>query len=283
MRYWTVKVGNKWFVINSFHLILGGILCGGLIFYLFFTLFLSINSNINSAKLLREERKKTRLNAALKKLNEKISIINLKIDSLINIDKKERILWGLPSISEDIRKVGVGGSKVKACKFPVDRTRKRLQELQRKFDFELASFKEIYNEIEKNVKKLPYIPSIWPTYGTVTSAFGPRNGRLHKGIDISNAINIPIKATASGVVSYVAYKKGLGLTIEIDHGFGYKTRYGHLSVALVKQGDFVKRHEVIGKMGVTGRTTGPHLHYEVELNGKTINPLTHIIPGNYTY
>jgi murein DD-endopeptidase MepM/ murein hydrolase activator NlpD len=117
----------------------------------------------------------------------------------------------------------------------------------------------------------------------MTSRFGyrksPFTGRreLHKGLDIASRKGTPILATANGVVTFAGKKGLLGLTIVIDHGHGMKTRYGHNHKLLKKRGDKVKRWEPVALMGSTGRSTGPHTHYEVHLNGIPVNPEKYIL------
>jgi murein DD-endopeptidase MepM/ murein hydrolase activator NlpD len=144
-------------------------------------------------------------------------------------------------------------------------------------------FEELLEQIKKQRNLLAGTPTIRPVDGWVTSRFGyrksPFTGRreLHKGLDISNRKGTPIMATADGVVCF-ADKKGLyGLTMVIDHGHGLKTRYAHLNKLLKKKGENVKRGDVIAQMGSTGRSTGPHLHYEVRLNGVPVNPAKYIL------
>lgn len=127
------------------------------------------------------------------------------------------------------------------------------------------------------------LPSIWPVRGRFTSPFGvrrhPISGRaiMHKGIDISAPQGTPIVAPASGKVVFAKRFSGYGLTIEIEHRPGLRTRYAHCSSILVKVGDQVKRGQIIGKVGATGRTTGSHLHYEVHVRGQVVNPLIYIL------
>ena len=122
-------------------------------------------------------------------------------------------------------------------------------------------------------------PSIWPARGWLTSTMGyrrdPINGGddFHAGLDIAGDKGQPVYATAEGQVVQSGYQGAYGNTILIDHGFGLKTRYGHLQDAKVHSGDHVKRGDIIGHVGATGRATGYHLHYEVLANGKLLNPL----------
>lgn len=122
-------------------------------------------------------------------------------------------------------------------------------------------------------------PSIWPARGWLTSRMGPRvdpiNGGddFHPGLDIAGDKGQPVYATASGVVRSAGFENGYGNLIVLDHGFGLETLYGHLSAFSIKKGEKVQRGDLIGRVGSTGRATGPHLHYEVHANGKLLNPL----------
>jgi len=122
-------------------------------------------------------------------------------------------------------------------------------------------------------------PSLWPVTGWLTSRMGPRQDPVtgeadyHSGLDIAGERGQTVYATAAGVVTHVGYQGAYGKLIVIDHGFGLETRYGHLSEYKVTQGDSVKRGDIIGNVGATGRATGYHLHYEVLANGKLLNPL----------
>ena len=122
-------------------------------------------------------------------------------------------------------------------------------------------------------------PSIWPAHGWLSSSVGrrtdPINGGadFHQGLDISADAGSSVYATADGTVMHSAREGAYGNLITIDHGYGLETRYGHLSKYDVKSGEKVKRGQVIGRVGSTGRATGPHLHYEVRVNGRLLNPL----------
>jgi len=137
-------------------------------------------------------------------------------------------------------------------------------------------------QLEEKSKKLASLPSVWPTRGWLTSRFGPRispftgKRQLHAGIDIATREGTPIVAPARGRVSFVGKRGPLGNTLSIDHGFGVKTTYGHTQKVGVKAGDEVGRGQVIAWVGSSGRSTGPHLHYVVEVGGKARNPLDYI-------
>ena len=123
------------------------------------------------------------------------------------------------------------------------------------------------------------IPSIWPTTGEVSSPYGLRWGGtdFHPGIDIANDMGTPIVATADGVVEYAGWNSGgYGNMVDIDHGNGIMTRYGHASQVVVSTGQQVKRGQLIAYMGSTGFSTGPHVHYEVHVNGQRVNPISYL-------
>jgi murein DD-endopeptidase MepM/ murein hydrolase activator NlpD len=140
-------------------------------------------------------------------------------------------------------------------------------------------------QVELRAKRRLHTPSIWPVKGPITSHYGnradPFNGdaEMHMGLDISAIYNSPIHAPADGVVIFADRKAAYGNLIVVDHGNGLTTRYGHLSHMLVQIGQKVKRSEVIGWVGTTGRTTAPHLHYEVRMNDRPMNPKTYLPRG----
>ena len=121
-------------------------------------------------------------------------------------------------------------------------------------------------------------PTIWPVYGEITSRFGWRYSpidssvELHTGIDIVSPVGTSVRTTGGGVVALAEWHFGYGLTVIIDHGFGFSTLYGHLSEIHVETGQRVSREDIIGLTGLTGLTTGPHLHYEVRINGEALDP-----------
>ena len=128
-----------------------------------------------------------------------------------------------------------------------------------------------------------HTPSIWPIPGWVTSDFGFRTNpftgltQMHEGLDISNRVGTPIVASADGIVSDIGNDRVHGNILVISHGFGLTSRYSHLNKAFVRAGQKVKRGDKIAEVGMTGKTTGPHLHYEVRLNGIPVNPMRYIL------
>jgi hypothetical protein len=142
----------------------------------------------------------------------------------------------------------------------------------------LTSFQEVTFQITKDRNLFRHTPNQWPSLGRITSHFGPRlspfSGQTesHRGVDIAGPLGSPIRATADGVVKLATWAGGYGKILVIDHGYGYFTRYGHNRKILVKRGDPVSRGQTIALMGSTGRSTGPHCHYEVWSRGHSVNP-----------
>lgn len=121
------------------------------------------------------------------------------------------------------------------------------------------------------------LPHAWPTRGWVTSEFGVgRRNHMHEGIDIAGPVGTPIMAPGDGVVTYSGYRAGYGKCVVIDHGYGIATLYGHLSSTYVEEGQRVQRGLQIAAIGNTGRSTGPHLHYEVHVDGVPVNPMLYL-------
>ncbi len=144
------------------------------------------------------------------------------------------------------------------------------------------SLEILLGQLDDKRQRLASMPSIWPSKGWLTSRFGPRvspfTGRRqkHNGIDIAAANGTPIYAPARGRVTFAGRKGPLGNALVLDHGFGVKTVYGHTKEILVATGDTVERGDEIALIGSSGRSTGPHLHYAVEVRGKPRNPLDYI-------
>ncbi len=162
------------------------------------------------------------------------------------------------------------------------RVQTRAQQLAGQVPTRKLSLEDLLQGLEGQTQKLAATPSIWPTNGYVTSGFGnrisPFTGReqFHAGLDIAADFGTIVVAPARGRVVFVGMNGPLGRMVELDHGYGLRTHYGHLSSAFVKQGQTVERGVPIAAVGSTGRSTGPHLHYGVEVNGRTVDPTNYI-------
>jgi murein DD-endopeptidase MepM/ murein hydrolase activator NlpD len=144
------------------------------------------------------------------------------------------------------------------------------------------SLEELLQSLEGKHNRLASSPSVWPAKGWLTSRYGYRispftnRKQFHAGIDIAGTPGTAIVAPARGVIVFAGENGPLGNSVIIDHGFGVRTQYGHNKQLFVKRGEQVERGQKIAALGSTGRSTGPHLHYTVEVNGKTRNPLDYI-------
>jgi murein DD-endopeptidase MepM/ murein hydrolase activator NlpD len=142
---------------------------------------------------------------------------------------------------------------------------------------------ELSEAAEQRSSRWAATPSIWPVRGWVTSGFGPRISPFtekpgwHDGLDIGAAPNAPVQAPAQGRVISTGFDPKLGNIVRLDHGFGIETLYGHLAKALVKEGQRVNRGDIVGLVGSTGLSTGPHLHYMVKVNGQALDPVKYIL------
>lgn len=221
-----------------------------------------------------------------------------KIQTLVVFEDKARLKFGMNTISEDIRQAGVGGlpdiehmltlwredSVIKGA-FDLEQ---RVSALLRQVALQDSTFSRMANHVAMQHDRWAQIPSIWPCRGRITSGFGYRyhpfmGGRyFHEGIDIANAPWTPIFATADGIISFVGYRGNYGTSVKVNHrGSGYITVYAHLIQPAVVEGQVVKRGELVGYLGNSGRSTGPHLHYEVRKFKKFENPMKYILPMDY--
>lgn len=155
--------------------------------------------------------------------------------------------------------------------------------LSKEADVQEHTLQELSVAAEQRSARWAATPSIWPVKGWVTSGFGPRVSPFtekpawHDGLDIGAAANAPVQAPAQGRVTSVGFDPKLGNVVKLDHGFGIETLYGHMAKALVKEGQRVKRGDVVGLVGSSGLATGPHLHYMVKVNGQTFDPTKYIL------
>lgn len=186
---------------------------------------------------------------------------------------------GGPYIQPDVKNVGIALDQVEKelakRKASLEQLRAQLKEQQAQF----ASSGAFGGFGLRMPGVSNTMPSIWPTNGVVSSPYGLRwNGSdFHPGIDIANDMGTPIVATADGVVAEAGWNSGgYGNMVDIDHGNGIMTRYAHASQVVVTAGQYVRRGQLIAYMGSTGFSTGPHVHYEVRINGQAVNPVSYL-------
>ncbi len=232
-----------------------------------------------------------------KLLKERLFTLSFEIDSIMtklklmeSWEDKIRSDKNFKSINKEIREMGVGGLPQVDTTFTYSDglnldyniTLNKIIQLKSKVKFNYQTHEQLYNLVELKDALYKNTPSIYPTYGRISDPFGWRNHPItqertfHYGLDFGNITGTPIYATADGVVRSTGKQKYFGKFIAISHQFGYQTNYAHLHKMYVKKGDEVKRGQIIGEMGNSGRSTGTHLHYEVLRYNKYRNPYKYL-------
>lgn len=253
------------------------------------------SSDLRTAKL---EREKELLLSELTAVQDRIVEIEANLVDIAEKDAEVRVLAGLDPIDPEVLQVGVGGPGSPTLEshplFELDNEAGKqafavsydLNALERRSRLLRASIVEASDSLMAQRDLLEATPSILPTAGRLTSGFS--NARLHpiydktmphEGIDISAPRGTAIMAAARGKVTFAGQRDGYGLMVEIDHGYGYQTLYGHASQLLVRAGQEISRGDVIALVGNTGIATSPHLHYEVRVKNRPVNPMHFVIPG----
>jgi murein DD-endopeptidase MepM/ murein hydrolase activator NlpD len=237
------------------------------------------------------QKEKELLEKRLSEMKPLISDLKFQMNQLMEKEKNIRLVFGLPEVDDAIREVGVGGPEP----FPwrtdpnFNETVGELDKLLRQTKFERENLTQIHDQLLGKRDLLEHTPCVAPTNGYLSRGFGvkldPFTGlrQPHEGLDFAADIGTPVYATAKGTVFFTGWHHGLGKLVIIDHGYGYRTHYGHLNTIRVIKGQEVKRGDVIGGVGNTGYSTGPHLHYEVRYNDKPVNPENYILSENFVF
>jgi murein DD-endopeptidase MepM/ murein hydrolase activator NlpD len=254
--------------------------------------YVIMRQNVKELSRLREETQLQR--SQMHFFSEKIGNLEKKIAGMREFDRRLRLLANLEGSEENTRRFfGVGGPSPEDIRETLllqrneeelmKQMRQDVERLDGEATAEANSLRELESLLQNKRSQLTHTPSIWPTRGWFTSGFGyrisPFTGlrQMHEGIDISNRIGTPIISPADGLVTNIGREWGFGKILVMSHGFGFTTRYGHLNRIEVKIGQKVKRGQKIAEIGNTGRSTGPHLHYEVKLNGVPVNPMKYVL------
>ena len=252
-------------------------------------------SGVEMALLDRENQL---LQSELGQIQAQVAALEGSMGELAAKDSQYRVLAGLDTFDEDVLQAGVGGPGLDAPDadplWEVDpelseetfALRYDLGALERRARLLSESLTEATDSLTAHYDLLERTPSIIPAAGFLSSRFSRsryhpiyHRNLPHEGIDIGANHGTPILAAAKGRVVFAGRRSGFGLMVEIDHGHGYVTRYGHASKLLVKRGQEITRGELIGQVGRTGIATSSNLHYEVRINGKAVNPMNYVISG----
>jgi murein DD-endopeptidase MepM/ murein hydrolase activator NlpD len=248
---------------------LGSLLLVAIVFGTLF--FVSVSRDRRYRATLAEN---ARLKTSAEKMTTRLTDLSRKLDDFEERTRRLAIVAGLPALADNGRG-GTGGALPDAASGVMD-----LQERGRSLDDRLESLEK---RLAQQNALLASTPSIEPVPGLITCGFGERSDpfteepAFHTGIDISSPRGHAIVASAGGTVVKAGWVNGYGRCVEVAHGLGLRTLYGHLDEIQVIEGQHVSRGEAIGVVGTTGRSTGPHLHYEVRLDNRAVNPLPYIL------
>ena len=244
----------------------------------------SPQEKVLKSELLENQRELDRLQQDMKLVNEVLDVLQSRDEDLY------RAALYADKFPEELRMMGVGGSDRYAHLAELSNaellisTSEQMDKLERRLSAQSMSFRELLKLAKEKEKLLACIPAIQPVRNKDLkqriSGFGFRidpiykTQQMHTGMDFTANKGTEVYATGDGFVEEIEQQKwGYGNCIIINHGYGYKTRYAHLSAFKIKKGQKIKRGELIGLVGSTGKSTGPHLHYEVEVNGQKVNPI----------
>ena len=234
-------------------------------------------SDISSQRLIEDN---LRLRNLLTQADSRLNLLETMVDSLQMSDHHLRQLANLEPIPEDVRRMGVGGTIYEGWPLLYDDVDLRsLNQIERETQLLGRSLEEVGSALTQHLEEIAHIPTVRPVReGFISSGYGyrpdPFSGRrrMHRGLDFQAPVGTPVLAPADGRVTQANRVSGFGRVIKMDHGNGIVTVYAHLSRFSVRVGQQVKRGEQIGSVGNSGRSTGPHLHYEVHVDGRHINP-----------
>jgi hypothetical protein len=295
-RLEVIFVSKKHNFLKSLRLpmVLIYILAGFLVTATISTIVLFVNSTRRTfvrMHLTRVERENRSLVARLDSINIFLKKAQDSFDQHISQDNRERTYWQMAHIHPDIWSMGIGGKqneyRPQIASGNTERIINEIYEsvdvLKGKYYLRQTSLQDIQEQIEDNMYLWSHTPSVHPLPGRrICSGYGyrvdpiDRKVRMHWGLDIGAPRGTGISATADGFVSHAGWVSGYGWTVIIDHGFGFKTAYAHCQQILVRQNEPVKRGQIIARVGSTGRSISPHLHYEVRVSGMKINPYKYI-------
>jgi len=273
----------KHFKLKLFTVLLASSILFAALFVVFYY-FIGIGSNPNlTISSLKNENRE--LKKEIKRVTETYNQIAADVKEISALNSELRVSANLEPISDEERLLGVGGSadylssNFNIRDVEVKNLLNSIEEMIRDVEFEKNQTLEIADRLNMNEELKKCIPAIKPTIGNYSiHGFGMRRHpilgirRFHHGLDFNCNTGTLVRSPGNGKVTVVERRSGFGLVIEIDHGFGYRTIYAHLSKAMVKKGEKIKRGQTLAKSGNSGLSTGPHLHYEVHHNGISLDP-----------
>jgi murein DD-endopeptidase MepM/ murein hydrolase activator NlpD len=255
--------------------------------------YAAVSKGVDAARQRALVQENERLAGELGRIESRLSVLT---DTLAALEQREtaiRLLANLEPLDPAVHGAGIGGPFPGAAEpdgAPLE-NRARLAKVDigaliRRANLLAWSFREAAESLEAHTARLEATPSIMPTQGWLSSAFSAMRehpvlhvARPHEGIDITAPAGTPIEAPAAGRITRAGWETGYGRMVVIDHGYGVVTKYAHASRLAVRVGQRVQRGQIIAYVGRTGLAVGPHLHYEVHVNGRPVNPLRYVLPA----
>ncbi len=284
LEYERVQLDARALVKRGISYLLGASVFAALVLFIAYSIF-------SSPKELMLERENQQYAMQIELMNKRVDMLTKIVEDIEERDDNiYRTIFEAEPIPSEVRKAGVGGTdRYESLKGyensnTIIATAQKIDALSRELVIQSKSFDDVYKMAKNKAKMLASIPAIQPISNKdlkrIASGFGYRihpiykTLRMHEGIDFTAPIGTPIYATGDGVVERLKGKmSGYGKVLMINHGYGYESLYAHMSKIIVKPGEKVKRGQVIGYVGNTGRSTGPHLHYEIRKEGRAVNPV----------
>ncbi len=265
---------RKWRVTNlQIGLVVGAFLLVTLVSAWF--IWSHFNTPVSPVEVTRLQKENDELRQVNQSFETSIQKLQEQLSGYEDRTRYLAIVAGVESLGDGVE-AGIGGSAPDEAAADLPRIQARAALLDGVLD-------TVEEQLEQRMRWISSTPAISPVRGILTSGFGYRadpmtHGRgNHQGIDIAAAYGLPVHASGDGLVLQASEQGGLGRAVFLFHGYGLTSRYGHLSAVTVRPGQRVKRGDVIGRVGNTGRSTGPHLHYEVRLDGEPLNPIGYIL------
>jgi murein DD-endopeptidase MepM/ murein hydrolase activator NlpD len=244
-----------------------------------YSIWSAFSSRVNRSELARLQEENETLRLTNQSFENRLDGLQTRLSDSEDRTRKLAIVAGLENLGAS-SEVGVGGPLSAAAESGPEA---ELASVEGRSEFLNQTLSQVESRLSDNLRLISSTPSIAPVRGIYTSAFGYRRDPItgqrayHSGVDISAPPGKPVKASADGVVTKTEQYGNLGRSVFIAHGFGVTTVYGHLSRINVTPGQRVERGSIIGLVGNSGRSTGYHLHYEVQVNGEPTNPLAYIL------
>lgn len=256
--------------------------------------YTTVSRSVDLRQASEMARENETLATSLSGLQGRLDQLEDTLSAIAERDRRIRLLANLEPHDPQVLQAGVGGSlPARASGSEVVRqagsARAEVNALIRRANLLAASFSEARDSLAAHAERLAATPSILPTTGWLSSAFASMRrhpilhvSRPHEGLDITAPAGTPIEAPGAATVRDARWESGYGQTVTLDHGYGITTKFAHASKLLVRRGQRVKRGDRIALVGSSGLATGPHLHYEVHVNGRPVDPLRYVLPDVIT-